>query len=204
MDQVAKYITRGCREVGVELPEACLHGVGAYLQLLQKWNARINLVGTKDPQQIVDQHLVDCLAVLPHIPEEGGSLVDVGSGAGLPGALIALVRRDVEVIALEPVRKKHSFMATVRRELGLDNFKPRPLRMEEHLQKSGERLHDVAVSRAAFALSEWFERAHSLVRPGGVILGMEGRERQVLPEGAGRHSYRLGDRTRAIISLVAS
>jgi 16S rRNA (guanine527-N7)-methyltransferase len=170
-----------------------------YLALLVKWNEKINLVGTRDVDEIRERHIADALAVVPHIPPDARRLIDVGSGAGLPGAIIAIARPELAVVALEPIHKKHAFLAALRRELPLPNFDPRAIRVED--LPANERDFDVAVSRATFALDEWLARGRELVRPGGLVLGMEGADEVELPAGATRHRYQLGNRSRAIITL---
>ncbi len=95
--------------------------------------------------------------------------------------------------ALEPVRKKLAFLQSLARHL--PNLHPSPDRVEDHARHD----YDVATSRATFAIERWLQIGASLVRPGGVVLGMEGAEQMELPEGAVRRPYELDDRTRAII-----
>ena len=170
-----------------------------YADLLLKWNARINLTAASSRDDAV-QHIADCEAILAHIPSDAHSLVDIGSGGGLPAVVIAAARPELVVHAVEPIQKKHAFLRTAGRELGLANLPPRAARIEEVESDA----FDVATSRATFALDQWLVLALRLVRPGGVVLGMEGRDQFELPADAVRHPYQLGDRTRAIISLVRS
>ena len=170
-----------------------------YLTLLSKWTSVTNLVASStSPRDLVRYHLADSLALLPHIGE-AERLVDVGSGGGLPGVVLAIARPSLSVTALEPVHKKQAFLATVRRELALDNFLPLAERDDHHLLRPDFHPYDLAVSRAAFAVGDWLTRARDLIGPGGRILAMEGRERHPLPPGAHRHPYLLDDRHRAII-----
>lgn len=185
---------------GVELSEGAVAHFDKYLALLNKWSASVNLVGTRDPDAIARFHLADSLALVPHL---GGAhrVVDVGSGGGLPGAVLAIARPDLEVTALEPVHKKHAFLAALKRELGLTGFTPLALRDEQYRAAPGFLAHDAAVSRATWALPEWLERGARLVRPGGRVLAMEGRDQHDLSARASRHSYPLGGRTRAVVVL---
>lgn len=199
---VRDALAAGCAEVGIELSEAQLETLGHFLALLQKWNARINLTGTRDDEEIVWRHLVDSLAVARHVPAEAGRVVDVGSGAGLPAIVIAIARPDVSVMSLEPIRKKHAFQSAARRELPLENLQPIAERVEAHGARVG-RGYDVAVSRATWPVDEWLPIGESLVRPGGLVLGMEGADERPLPAGATRHRYRLQSRARAVVRLVA-
>lgn len=174
--------------------------LSAYLETLSRWNRKINLSGSREPEALAG-HVLDCLALVPHLPLGVGRLVDVGSGAGLPGAVLAAVCPALEVTALEPVHKKHAFLATVRRELGLANLHPLAQRVEAHRSAAGFAPFDVAVSRATFALPDWLEIGGTLVHEGGRVLAMEGSEQNALPAGASRHAYEIpgSDRRRAII-----
>lgn len=178
--------------------------LSSYLELLARWNRRINLSGSREPEALAG-HVLDCLALLPHLPEHATRAVDVGSGAGLPGAVVAMMRPALQVTALEPVHKKHAFLATVRRELGLDNLHPLPQRVDDHRQSSGLLAYDAAMSRATFALPAWLACGCSLVNEHGIVLGMEGSEQHSLPAGAVRHPYQIpgSDRRRSIIVLRA-
>ncbi|HKE17550.1 MAG TPA: 16S rRNA (guanine(527)-N(7))-methyltransferase RsmG [Kofleriaceae bacterium] len=172
-----------------------------YLILLSKWTATTNLVATStSPRDLVVHHLADCLALIPHLGS-ARRVVDVGSGGGLPGVVLAIARPAIEVTALEPVHKKHAFLATARRELALTNLHPLPERDDDHRERPDFSPYDVAVSRAVFALGDWLARGLHLVHSAGLVLAMEGRDRQVLPPRAIRHPYRLTDRDRAIIAL---
>lgn len=194
-------LAEGAAALRLELPAEQLESIVKYLNLLNKWNRKINLTGTRDEGELGTHHAVDSLAVVGHVPAAAVRLIDVGSGAGFPGVMVAIVQPGLRVTALEPNQKKHAFLATVRRELGLSNLEPRSQRLEEHLGEPLFQPYDVAVSRATFAIPEWLERGRALVRSGGLVLGMEGSEQHDLPAGAARHPYTLGNRTRAIIVL---
>jgi 16S rRNA (guanine527-N7)-methyltransferase len=182
--------------VGVAVDERLAAGLGRYLDLLLLWNRRVNLTAIRDARGIVGKHFVDSLALLPHIPASARSLVDVGSGAGFPGAVLALARPDLAVALIESIHKKAAFLEALRRELPLPNAKVLATRVEEaHVTA------DVAVSRATWELPEWLERGRTLVPPGGTILGMEAAERHALPPGARRHPYALAGVTRAVITF---
>lgn len=189
--------------LGVELSAEALQRFDKYLSLLNKWSASVNVVGTRDLPSVARFHLADSLALLPHLGP-ARRLVDVGSGGGLPGAALAIARPDLEVTALEPVHKKHAFMAAVRRELGLTGFTPLAERDEQHRARADFAAYDAAVSRATWALPEWLARGRQLVVPGGRVLGMEGKDQHQLPAGASRHPYALGGRTRAVVLLVVA
>jgi 16S rRNA (guanine527-N7)-methyltransferase len=185
--------------LGVDVAPEVIDKLYKYLELLDKWARATNVVGTSNPEELVRFHLADSLALLPHLAGVE-RLVDVGSGGGFPGAVLAAARPDdLEVTALEPIHKKHAFLSALRRELGLSRFAPLAERDEVHRARPDFRPYDAAVSRATWPVPEWLPRGAILVRAGGLVVGMEGREQGELPAGATRHPYRLGERSRAIV-----
>jgi 16S rRNA (guanine527-N7)-methyltransferase len=156
----------------------------AYRDLLLRWNQRVNLTAASTADEI-DAHIADCLHLLPHLPTTG-RLVDVGSGGGLPAIVIAIERPELRVTALEPTHKKHAFLRTAARELHLANLEPLAERWEDHAIHD----YDAATSRAFINLARWLEIGASLVRPGGIVLGMEGRDKlEPLPLSVTRFPY---------------
>ena len=136
---------------------------------------------------------MDCLALVPYLSGVT-TLVDVGSGGGLPGLVLSLVIPDLRVRSLEPVHKKAAFQSTAIREIGLSAVVE-----ARRVDPALDRDFDAAVSRATFDLLDWLSLGSQLVKPGGIVLGMEGRDQRQLPPGAERLPYEHGDRTRAII-----
>jgi 16S rRNA (guanine527-N7)-methyltransferase len=189
-----RLLRAGCDAIGVTPDDRLIAGLTRYLDLLLLWNRRVNLTAIRDTPGIVSKHFVDSLAVLPFLPESARSLVDVGSGAGFPGAILALARPELQVALVESVHKKAAFLEALRRDLPLPNATVHARRCEDTTLVA-----DVAISRATWDLSEWLERGRALVRPGGVVIGMEGAEDHVLPAGATRHPYDIGAGRRAIV-----
>ena len=183
------------RALGVEVDDALAAALGRYLDLLVLWNRRINLSSVRDPAGIVEKHFVDSLAALPHLPAAARTLVDVGSGAGFPGAVLALARPALAVTLVEPIHKKAAFLEALRRELPLPNVTVEIGRVETSPTRA-----DVAISRATWDLLEWLPRGARLVTPGGLVLGIKGAKTHALPPGATRHPYALGGAKRAIIT----
>jgi 16S rRNA (guanine527-N7)-methyltransferase len=186
----------------VELSPRAEEKLVAYALELQRWNQRINLIRFANWRELVDRHLADGFAAMRHVPADASSLIDVGAGAGIPGAIIAGLRPELEVVALEPIHKKHAFLRSLRRSAALRNLVAYAARLEGDDEPEGiAGRFDVAISRATWAVPTWMEKARRLVRPGGVILALEGREATALPAGAQRHPYEADGRQRAVISL---
>ena len=105
---LAEELQQGIKQLGLSIDDETQKKLLAYLALLVKWNKVFNLTAIRDPQQMVSHHLLDSLAVLPHI--DAGRWLDVGCGAGLPGVVIAIVRPDLQVTMLDSNSKKTGFV----------------------------------------------------------------------------------------------
>jgi 16S rRNA (guanine527-N7)-methyltransferase len=181
--------------LGVDAAPERIAVLARFAEELLRWNAKINLTAAKTLDEVV-HHIVDSSAIVPIVPPSTQRVIDVGSGGGLPCAVLAILRPEIAVVALEPVHKKHAFLSHAKR-MFCPNLDPRAERVEQH----ADRGYDVATSRATFALAEWLEIGRGLVRPGGIVLGMEGADQTELPPGATRHPYPIAGKTRAIIRL---
>lgn len=167
--------------------------LAAFVALFAKWNARINLSAARDIPAI-SAHVADSLFITPYLAGASSAL-DVGSGGGLPVVMAAICWPELSFTALEPVHKKHAFLRTAARELGLPNLEAHALRLEDHPRAD----YDVAMSRATFDLVEWMHRGLERVRPGGTVLAMEGLRRGDLDPAWQRHEYLFENKQRAII-----
>lgn len=148
----------GTIEMGLTLPIGAEDKLEAYLTLLAKWNRTYNLTAIHDREQMVTHHLLDSLAVLPHLGKVG-TLADVGSGAGLPGLILAICRPDLRVTSVEANQKKAAFQQQAKIELGLVNVSIHCGRIEA---LAGP--FDVAISRAFAELADFVRLAGHLAR----------------------------------------
>ncbi len=114
-----ELLRQGITELQLALPEDASAKLMAYIALLHRWNRTYNLTAVREPRQMVSKHLLDSLAVLPYIGE--GNVVDVGSGAGLPGIPLALARPQQSFVLIDANSKKTRFMQQAKIALGLDN-----------------------------------------------------------------------------------
>ncbi|MGY6252608.1 16S rRNA (guanine(527)-N(7))-methyltransferase RsmG [Paraburkholderia caledonica] len=191
-DREALYqlLTDGVGELGLELRDVQLGTLLDYVTLLAKWNAVYNLTAIRDPRQMLIQHILDSLSIVPHLVQRNpGTVLDVGSGGGLPGIVLAIVRPDWDVTVNDIVHKKTAFQAQAKAELGLTNLSVVTGRVET-LRPGAEvsAKFDVIVSRAFAELADFVTLARHLVAEQGAILAMKGvrpdDEIERLPAGA--------------------
>jgi 16S rRNA (guanine527-N7)-methyltransferase len=141
-----------------------------YLALMFKWNAVYNLTSLRDPMQMVSHHLLDSLAAVPAFAA-AKNVLDVGSGGGLPGIVLAIVRPDMKVSMIDTVHKKTAFLTQVKAELGLANVTVYTARVEQ-LQVSDK--FDVITSRAFSDLSDFVNWSSHLLADGGRYIALKG------------------------------
>jgi 16S rRNA (guanine527-N7)-methyltransferase len=166
-------IAAGCRSLQLAVSTAALAQLADYVGLLAKWSKVYNLTAVRQPQQMVTRHLLDSLAVVPFLIE--GSLLDVGTGAGLPGVPIAIARPDLAVTLLDANAKKLRFVRQAVAELRLGNVEVVQARMQEY---QPGRAFDMVISRAVSSLEELYRQSRHLLAPRGRMLFMKG----ALPE----------------------
>ena len=150
----------------------------SYSQLLLQWNQKINLTAITDPNKVRELHFLDSLSVVSEIvsrgtivPRETISILDIGTGAGLPGLVIKIVRPEIQVTLVDAVKKKTDFLKTVIRELGLKGVTV----LHQFLKKEDKiGSFDVIVSRAAFKMPELISLAVPNLKPSGRIIAMKG------------------------------
>lgn len=141
-----------------------------YLTLLDKWNSTYNLTAVRDPQAMLTYHLLDSLAVVPFLSEVK-NLLDVGSGGGLPGVVLAIVYPEMKVSMIDIVHKKTAFLNQVKIELGLDNVMVYTGRVEE-LQM--DELFDGIISRAFASLNDFVSLSSHILSDNGSFYAMKG------------------------------
>jgi 16S rRNA (guanine527-N7)-methyltransferase len=165
-------LDRGLEEMALALPAGASERLLCYVALIVKWNRTYNLTAIRDPRAMVAHHLLDSLAVLPHLPlAESARLADAGSGAGLPGIPLAIARPRWRVALVESSQKKAAFLRQAAIELALDNVEVHEGRVEAWRPQP---LLDLAISRAFAALTDFTAACRHLVRPGGTLAAMRG------------------------------
>lgn len=166
---VAEQLADGIRQMGLDVNPQTQEHLLQYLALLQKWNKVYNLTAVRDPQEMVTLHLLDSLSVLPYV--KGPYLLDVGSGAGLPGIVLSICRPDLQVTTIDTVQKKAIFMRQVKGELGLENLTVMHARVEAF---KPPQLFDQVISRAFSEIALLFQLTQHLIASSGEWLAMKG------------------------------
>jgi 16S rRNA (guanine527-N7)-methyltransferase len=166
----AEQLHAGVAALGLTLPEGAEARLLAYLDLLAKWNRTFNLTAVRKPAEMVTHHLLDSLALLPLLAEKsvlaGRRLVDVGSGAGIPGLVLAIARPELEIASIEASQKKASFQQQAKIELGLAKVSIHCARAEAVAET-----YDAAISRAFASLVDFVRYAGHL---SNTLLAMKG------------------------------
>ena len=181
-------LRQGLQTLALELSDAQVHTLLAYVDWVAKWNKVYNLTAVREPQEMLTHHLLDSLAVVAPLQRQlaavgkaaGATLLDVGSGAGLPGVVVAIACPQVRVSCVDTVAKKALFIQQVAAALRLPNLQGIHARVENLTQT-----FDVVSSRAFASLVDFTAWSRQALAPDGMWLAMKGKvphdEVQALP-----------------------
>lgn len=146
-------------------------GFEEYLALLLRWNARMNLTAVREPEEIVERHFAECIFAAQHLPNQANTLLDFGSGGGLPGIPMAICRPEIAITLAESQRKKAAFLREAVRTLGL-KAEVWDRRAE---QMPPERVFETVTLRAVDRMAEACRIAVGRLAPGGVLMAFATR-----------------------------
>ena len=181
-DALRQRLTSGLQSMQLELPDAVVERLLAYLAMLIKWNKAYNLTAVRQPLEMVTRHLLDALAVVPHLP--GGRIIDVGTGGGIPGIPLSLVFPERDFTLLDANGKKTRFLVQAKAELGLVNVTVVNQRVEEY--HPGQPF-DCVITRAFASVADILTGSRHLLAKNGQMVAMKGAvpesELVTLPEG---------------------
>lgn len=170
---LSSLLDAGLSAMNLPLAGAAREKLLAYLALLAKWNKVYNLTAIREPARMVGAHLLDSLTIVPHLAAKG-SLLDIGTGGGLPGIPVALALPELRVTLLDSVQKKTSFVRQAIGELGLDNAEVVCERIEKYRPADFAGGFGTIVSRAYAELADFVVGAAPLLAEGGRMLAMKG------------------------------
>lgn len=182
MSDLQQQLTALLRSTDIRLTDQQKQQLTGYVEMLHKWNKAYNLTSVRQPEQMLVRHIMDSIVVEPHLT--GSRFIDVGTGPGLPGVPLAIVRPESHFVLLDSLGKRVRFLKQVQHELGLTNIEPVQSRVEEYL---GEPF-DGVISRAFASLDDMLSWCHHLPASGtGRFFALKGsvpeEELTRLPEG---------------------
>ncbi len=177
---------------------AALATAEAFADVLATRGVEQGLIGPREVPRLWDRHLLNCAVVAELIDEQCQTLVDIGSGAGLPGLVLAMVRPEVTITLLEPMERRCRFLTECVTELGLANASVLRGRAED-VARAGLLRADVATARAVAPLPRLVELAVGLVRPGGMVLAIKGITAPEELKSAGPVLRRIGARSAQVV-----
>jgi 16S rRNA (guanine527-N7)-methyltransferase len=179
-------LARGVSALGLALPNGALQKLLDHLDLIEKWNRVYNLTAVRDRSRMLTHHVLDCLAIIPHVT--GRRIADVGSGAGFPGIPLAIAWPESQVTLIESSHKKASFLRQAAVELALPNIMIAAQRVESAVPDRG---YDLVITRAFSDLGEFAALAGHLCARSGTLAAMKGvyphEELAQLPGGVRLH-----------------
>jgi 16S rRNA (guanine527-N7)-methyltransferase len=167
-DRLRARLDAGLVGLRQPLPESTVGALLDYVALLSRWNAAYNLTAVRDPAEMITRHLVDSLAIVPYVT--GETLADLGSGAGLPGIVLAIVAPERKVTVVDSNGKKARFLREAARSLKLANVSVAEKRVEDV-----EGRYDCITARAFATLADMLARGGRLLAANGTWLAMKGR-----------------------------
>ena len=168
LPKLATMLAQAIDELGLTLSAQQQRTLLLYLDQLLLWNNAYNLTAITDPVEALIKHIIDCLAIITHLPP--GSLLDIGTGAGLPAVIIAICQPERQCTALDSNQKKIRFIKQISSELGLSNMHPIASRIEAH-----EASYEVVTSRAFASLVDFVEVAQPRLAGNGHLCAMKGK-----------------------------
>lgn len=164
-------LKNACHELGIELSEKQLAQFDRYADLLKEWNEKMNLTAIVEKEEVIEKHFYDCILPCKTISFSNKKILDIGSGAGFPGMVFAILYPESEVTLVDATRKKFLFLEEVRNQLGIENVVFHVGRVEE-MRKQRES-YDIVSSRGFATLRILLEVAAPLIKVGGTIIAMK-------------------------------
>lgn len=170
MEDCRKILVSGTTSLNLNVTDEKIDQLLDFIKLIEKWNKAYNLTAIRDREEMVRLHILDSLAIVPHI--EGKRIIDIGTGAGLPGIPLAICLPEVQFTLLDSNAKKTRFVQQVVLELKLKNVEVLHSRVENY---HPEQTYDAVLTRAFAGLPDIVKLTAHLLNKGGVLLAMKGQ-----------------------------
>lgn len=169
MSELQHLLNDGIAQLNLTLPESTLKNILLYVDYLAQWNQTYNLTAIRNKEDMIVKHVLDSLSLCPFV--KGHRCIDVGTGPGLPGIMLALALPDIEFVLLDSQIKKIQFIKRVLREIPLSNVSTAHQRAQDH---KPAHLYDIIITRAFSSLQNMIACTEHLRAPQGYYLAMKG------------------------------
>lgn len=171
MHALFRSLQTGAEQLGLNLSDHTLERLLQYQDLLVLWNKAFNLTAIREPSEMLIKHLLDSLSIIQHLP--AGRLLDIGTGGGMPGFIVALVQPERECVLLDSNGKKIRFLRQISADMKVTNAKPVQSRIEDpNLHTLGQ--FEVVTSRAFASLTDFIDLGQAFLAPQGYFAAMKG------------------------------
>ena len=175
MSQIEELLAESCKKINIELTEKQIKQFMDYKDMLLEWNEKFNLTAITDEREIILKHFVDCLAISAGAELAGKKIIDVGTGAGFPGVPVKIAFPDTQMILLDSLNKRITFLEELKNKLGLENVTCIHSRAEDGgADKNLREGFDLCISRAVANLAVLSEYCLPFVKVGGCFISMKG------------------------------
>lgn len=165
-----EYLKEGIKRIGVEIDDEKIDKLMEYLKLLMEYNSHTNLTAIRDEKGIIEKHFLDSILLMKHIKIENGKAMDIGTGAGFPGMVLAICNPSINFTLIDSVGKKINFLKQVREKLTLSNVDPVNVRAEEFINDENRESYDLGFCRGVSKLNTILEYMIPFLKVDGKFL----------------------------------
>ena len=164
------FLVDGIKKIGIEYTDKKIEDLLKYLSMLIEYNSHTNLTALRDEKSIIEKHFLDSLLLQSLITNNMKSAIDVGTGAGFPGMVLAIFNRDINFTLMDSIGKKTKFLQLVKDELNLENVEVVTSRAEDFIDETKRESYDLGLCRGVSKLSTILEYIIPFLKEGGVFL----------------------------------
>ena len=152
-----EYLKEGIKRIGVVIDDEKIDKLMEYLKFLMEYNSHTNLTAIRDEEGIIEKHFLDSILLMKHMECESGKALDIGTGAGFPGMVLAICNPNIHFTLIDSVGKKINFLQQVKEKLNLTNVDPINIRAEEYINDENRESYDLGFCRGVSKLSTILE-----------------------------------------------
>lgn len=167
------YLLEGIKKIGLEYTEEKIEKLYRYLNMLVEYNSHTNLTAIRDEEGIIEKHFLDSLLLQPYIPFGAKKAIDIGTGAGFPGMVLAIFNPEIKFTLMDSISKKTKFLEMVKEELNLTNVEVITSRAEDFISESNRETYDIGLCRGVSKLNVILEYLIPFLKVGGVFLSQK-------------------------------